>query len=89
MRTSSLHGEFDQLLVACSEGCGLHLRMRTILTGTRLYYSMLLASSVQSHYPMIVTSNILVKEGSLLCCNERVRNQYSQLFTKCFNEFIG
>ena len=34
--------EFDQLLLACSEGCGLHLRMRTTLTGTRLYYSMLL-----------------------------------------------
>ena len=29
---------FDQLLLASSEGCGLHLRMRTILTGTRLYY---------------------------------------------------
>ena len=27
-------GEFDQLLLACSEGCGLHLRVRTILTGT-------------------------------------------------------
>ena len=27
-------GEFDQLLLACSEGCGLHLRMRTILAGT-------------------------------------------------------
>ena len=37
MRTSPLHGEFDQLLLASSEGCGLHLRMRAILT-----YSMLL-----------------------------------------------
>ena len=37
-----LHGEFDQLLLASSEGCGIHLRMRAILTGTRLYYSMLL-----------------------------------------------
>ena len=31
-------GEFEQLLLACSEGCGLqccfHLRMRTVLTGT-------------------------------------------------------
>ena len=24
MRTSPLHGEFEQLLLACSEGCGLH-----------------------------------------------------------------
>ena len=37
-----IHGEFDQLLLASSEGCGLHLHMRAILTGTRLYYSMLL-----------------------------------------------
>ena len=46
---SPLHGEFE---LACSEGCGLHhnskvrccfhLRMHTVLTGTRLYYSMLL-----------------------------------------------
>ena len=38
---SPLHGEFEQLLLACSEGCGLqccfHLRMRIVLTGTRLY----------------------------------------------------
>ena len=34
---SPLHGEFEQLLLACSEGCGLNLRMRTVLTGTRLY----------------------------------------------------
>ena len=27
MKTSPLHGEFDQLLLASSEGCGLHLRM--------------------------------------------------------------
>ena len=52
MRTSPfVHGEFDQLLLACSEGCGLHLRMRAILTGTRLYYSMLL----------VVFSHILVQ----------------------------
>ena len=58
---SPLHGEFDQQLLACSEGCGLHLRMCAVLTGTRLYCSMLLVHcSVQSHYPMIVTSNILV-----------------------------
>ena len=31
-----------------------------VLTGTRLYNGMLLVASVQSHYPMIVTSNILV-----------------------------
>ena len=31
MRTSPLHGEFDQLLLASSEGCGLYLRMRAIL----------------------------------------------------------
>ena len=31
-----------QLLLACSEGCGLHLRMCAVLNGTRLYYSMLL-----------------------------------------------
>ena len=30
----SENDEFDQLLLASSEGCGLHLRMRTILTGT-------------------------------------------------------
>ena len=30
---SPLHGEFDQLHLARSEGCGLHLRMRAILTG--------------------------------------------------------
>ena len=42
MRTSPLHGEFDQLLLASSERCGLHLRMRVILTGTQLYYRMLL-----------------------------------------------
>ena len=61
MRTSPLHGEFDQLHWASSEGCGLHLRMRAILTGTQLYYSMLLVV-VFSHiyYPMIVTSNIFV-----------------------------
>ena len=29
-----LHDEFDQLVLASSEGCGLHLRMRAILTGT-------------------------------------------------------
>ena len=39
---SPLHGEFEQLLSACSEGCGLHLRMHAVLTGTRLYNSMLL-----------------------------------------------
>ena len=78
MRTSPLHDEFEQLLLACSEGCGLHhssidyiaprvndstgnyddskvwccfhLRMRTVLTGTR----MLLV--VFSH--IIVTLNI-------------------------------
>ena len=54
-----------------SEGCGLHhnskvrccfhLHMHIVLTGTRIVHSMLLhCSSVQSHYPMIVTSNILV-----------------------------
>ena len=47
VRTSPLHGEFEQLLLACSEGCGLHhnrkvrccfhLRMRTVLTGSPLY----------------------------------------------------
>ena len=31
-----------QLLLACNEGCGLYLRMRAVLTGTRLYNSMLL-----------------------------------------------
>ena len=31
-----------QLLLACNEGCGLHLRMHAVLTGTRLYNSMLL-----------------------------------------------
>ena len=36
------YGEFDQLLLASSDGCGLHLRMRAILIGTRLYYTMLL-----------------------------------------------
>ena len=41
MRTSPLHGEFDQLLLASSEGCGLHLRMRAIIT-----YSLLLVSLV-------------------------------------------
>ena len=42
-KTSPLHGEFDLLLLACSEGCGLHLRMRAVLTGTQwYYYSMLL-----------------------------------------------
>ena len=59
VKTLPLHGEFDQLLLASSEGCGLHLRMRAILTGTRLYYSMLLVV-FSTHYPMIVTSNILV-----------------------------
>ena len=58
MRTSPLHDEFDQLRLASSEGCGLYLRMRAILTGTLdLLHTV---SSVQSHYPMIVTSNILV-----------------------------
>ena len=38
----AITGEFDQLLLACSEGYGLHLHMRAVLTGTRLYYSMLL-----------------------------------------------
>ena len=33
-RTLPLHSGFDQLLLACSEGCGRHLRMRAILTGT-------------------------------------------------------
>ena len=43
MRTSPLlHGEFEQLLLACSEGCGLHLRMRIVLNCIRLYNSMLL-----------------------------------------------
>ena len=62
-----IHGEFEQLLLACSEGCGLqccfHLRMHTVLTGTRLYIrSMLLVvfSHNNYYYPMIVTSNILV-----------------------------
>ena len=31
-----------QLLLACNEWCGLHLRMRAVLTGTRLYNSVLL-----------------------------------------------
>ena len=39
---SPIHSEFDQLLLACSEGCGLHLRMRAILTGTQLYHGLLL-----------------------------------------------
>ena len=30
------------ILLAYSEGCGLYLHMRTVLTGTRLYNSMLL-----------------------------------------------
>ena len=78
MRTSPLHGEFEQLLLACSEGCGLrccfHLRMRTVLTGTRLYIrSMLLVvfSHNNYYYPMIVTSNVLVWEDEYYWMTEK------------------
>ena len=65
--TSPVHGEFEQLLLACSEGCGLHLLMGAVLTGTRLYYSMLLVFCVQSHYPMIVTSNMYIIYCMYVC----------------------
>ena len=66
---SPLHGEFEQLLLACSEGCGLHHNSigskfgAAFICACTLYYVHVTEhaiSSVQPHYPMIVTSNILV-----------------------------
>ena len=69
MRTSPLHGEFEQLLLACSEGCAWST---VLLSSVHAHWtnwhsivrSMLLVvfSHNNYYYPMIVTSNILVVE---------------------------